>query len=127
MLGLTGMGSRRIFVLIPREGPPVAITHAIEQGAWSDWPSQWGKTTYSSWRALESLLAGLVKGKRVAMEYSAGDAIPYLDRVPAGVIEMAAIGPVPFRPHSSSGTIAMSSAPVLHSLDERGVAIHAGE
>jgi Xaa-Pro aminopeptidase len=29
-----------------------------------------------------------VKGKRVAMEYSPGDAVPYLDRVPAGVIEM---------------------------------------
>ena len=29
-----------------------------------------------------------VAGKRVAMEYSAGDAVPYLDRVPAGVIEM---------------------------------------
>jgi Xaa-Pro aminopeptidase len=29
-----------------------------------------------------------VGGKRVAMEYSAGDAVPYLDRVPAGVIEM---------------------------------------
>src|SRR6185437_7210050 len=25
---------------------------------------------------------------RVAMEYSAGDAVPYLDRVPAGVVEM---------------------------------------
>jgi Xaa-Pro aminopeptidase len=29
-----------------------------------------------------------VNGKRVAMEYSPGDAVPYLDRVPAGVIEM---------------------------------------
>ena len=37
---------------------------------------------------LESLLAKYVGGKRVAMEYSAGDAVPYLDRVPAGVIEM---------------------------------------
>jgi Xaa-Pro aminopeptidase len=34
------------------------------------------------------LLAKHVAGKRVAMEYSAGDAVPYLDRVPAGVIEM---------------------------------------
>ena len=30
----------------------------------------------------------MVRGKRIAMEYSAGDAVPYLDRVPAGVIEM---------------------------------------
>jgi Xaa-Pro dipeptidase len=88
LLGLDGMATRRIFVLIPREGVPVAITHAIEQGPWRDWPSQWGKTTYSSWRALESQLHELVDGKRVAMEYSPGDAIPYLDRVPAGVLEM---------------------------------------
>jgi Xaa-Pro aminopeptidase len=88
LLGLDGMATRRIFVLIPREGVPVAVTHAIEQGPWRDWPSQWEKTTYSSWRALESQLHDLVDGKRVAMEYSPGDAIPYLDRVPAGVLEM---------------------------------------
>jgi Xaa-Pro aminopeptidase len=88
MLELPGMTTRRFFVYIPRSGPPVALTHAIEQGPWIEWPSEWRKETYSSWRALESLLAGLVKGKRVAMEYSPGDAVPYLDRVPAGVIEM---------------------------------------
>lgn len=88
LLGLQGMATRRIFVLIPREGVPVAVTHAIEQGPWRDWPSQWGKTTYSGWRTLESQLHSLVNGKRVAMEYSPGDGIPYLDRVPAGVLEM---------------------------------------
>ena len=88
MLELPGMTTRRFFVYIPRSGPPVAITHAIEQGPWLEWPAAWRKEKYSSWRVLESLLAGLVKGKRVAMEYSPGDAVPYLDRVPAGVIEM---------------------------------------
>jgi Xaa-Pro dipeptidase len=88
VLGLKGMATRRTFALIPREGRPSAITHAIEQGPWRDWPSQWEKTTYSSWRVLESRLRELVSGKRVAMEYSPGDAIPYLDRVPAGVLEM---------------------------------------
>lgn len=88
MLELPGMTTRRFFVYIPRSGPPVAITHAIEQGPWLGWPAEWRKEKYSSWRVLESLLAGLVSGKRVAMEYSPGDAVPYLDRVPAGVIEM---------------------------------------
>jgi Xaa-Pro aminopeptidase len=88
MLELPGMTTRRFFVYIPRSGPPVAITHAIEQGPWAGWPAEWRKEKYSSWRALESLLATLVNGKRVAMEYSPGDAVPYLDRVPAGVIEM---------------------------------------
>ncbi|MDP9204758.1 MAG: Xaa-Pro peptidase family protein [Gemmatimonadota bacterium] len=88
MLELPGMTTRRFFVYIPRNGSPVAITHAIEQGPWLGWPAEWRKEKYSSWRTLESLLAGLVSGKRLAMEYSPGDAVPYLDRVPAGVIEM---------------------------------------
>ncbi|HPV78079.1 MAG: aminopeptidase P family protein [Gemmatimonadaceae bacterium] len=80
--------SRRIFVLIPRVGPPVAITHNIEQGAWRGWPSSWRRERYSSWRALEAYLQEIVGGKRIAMEYSAGDAVPYLDRIPAGMLEM---------------------------------------
>ncbi|MFL5610419.1 MAG: M24 family metallopeptidase [Gemmatimonadaceae bacterium] len=88
MLELPGMTTRRFFVYIPRDGEPVAITHAIEQGPWADWPKGWRREQYSSWRQLESLIADLVKGKRVAMEYSPGDAVPYLDRIPAGVIEM---------------------------------------
>ncbi len=88
MLRLEGMTTRRLFAFIPREGPPVAISHAIEQGPWKHWPAEWKKVEYSGWRVLESLLGEIVGGRRVAMEYSAGDAVPYLDRVPAGVIEM---------------------------------------
>ncbi|MGH7639063.1 MAG: M24 family metallopeptidase, partial [Gemmatimonadaceae bacterium] len=88
MLRLEGMLSRRIFALIPREGAPIAISHNIEQAPWKHWPAEWPRERYSSWRALEEQLAALVKGKRLAMEYSPGDAVPYLDRVPAGVLEM---------------------------------------
>jgi len=88
MLELEGMGTRRIFVYVPGRGNPVAVTHAIEQGPWRNWPSQWEKTVYSGWRELESQLRSIVNGKKVAMEYSPGDAVPYLDRVPAGVLEM---------------------------------------
>jgi len=88
MLGIEGMATRRIFGFIPVTGVPTAITHAIEPGPWRQWPAAWVKDVYSSWRSLESYLAALVRGKRVAMEYSPGDAVPYLDRVPAGVLEM---------------------------------------
>ena len=88
MLPREGMGTRRIFVLIPRSGVPIALTHAIEQGPWKNWPAEWEKKIYSGWRELESQLEEVVDGKRVAMEYSPGDAVPYLDRVPAGVLEM---------------------------------------
>ena len=103
MLQLPGMTTRRFFVYVPRQGSPVAITHAIEQGPWTEWPSNWRKETYSSWRALETLVAEVVKGKRVAMEYSPGDAVPYLDRVPAGVIEMV----------RSAGATVVSSADLV--------------
>ena len=88
MLELRGMTTRRFFVYIPSKGNPTAITHNIEQGPWNNWPPKWEKQRYSSWRELESLVRKSVQGKKVAMEYSPGDAVPYLDRVPAGVIEM---------------------------------------
>jgi Xaa-Pro aminopeptidase len=88
LLGIGGHVSRRFFVWVPATGEPVAITHAIEQRVWHAWPSAWRKVVYSSWRSLEEHLASLVRGRRVAMEYSAGDAVPYLDRIPAGVVEL---------------------------------------
>lgn len=88
MLGLESALSRRIFAFVPREGVPVAVTHNIEQGAWHRWPAAWRRERYSAWRTLESLLQSIVGGKRVAMEYDPGDAVPYLDRIPAGVLEM---------------------------------------
>jgi Xaa-Pro dipeptidase len=86
LLGLPAL-SRRYFVLIPAAGPPVALTHRIEQQPWSRWEGE--TRVYSSWRELEAALLDLLHGRpRVAMEYSPGDAVPYVDRVPAGVIEM---------------------------------------
>jgi|SRR5688500_9992712 len=88
LLGVSGFVTRRFFVWLPTEGTPVAVTHAIEQGVWSAWPSAWKKVVYSSWKSLESHVASLVSGKRIAMEYSAGGAVPYLDRIPAGMLEL---------------------------------------
>ena len=106
MLELPGMTTRRFFVYIPRRGAPVAVTHAIEQGPWAGWPSKWTREKYSSWRTLETLLGNLIKGKRVAMEYSPGDAVPYLDRIPAGVIEMV----------RTAGATVVSSAELVSSF-----------
>jgi Xaa-Pro dipeptidase len=88
LMRLEGMTTRRAFAWLPARGTPVAISHAIEQGPWHLWPKEWSREIYASWKSLEGLLAKYVSGKRVAMEYSKGDAVPYLDRVPAGVIEM---------------------------------------
>ena len=88
LLALEGMGTRRVFGWIPRTGMPVAVMHAIEEGPWRRWPAEWRRERYSSWRSLESTIGTLVAGRRVAMEYSPGDAVPYVDRIPAGVLEM---------------------------------------
>ncbi|HEY4129015.1 MAG TPA: Xaa-Pro peptidase family protein [Gemmatimonadaceae bacterium] len=88
LLRLEGMATRRVFAFIPTSGYPAALSHAIEQGQWKHWPQEWTRTVYSSWHSLEEFLDKHVKGKRVAMEYSPGDAVPYLDRIPAGVLDM---------------------------------------
>jgi Xaa-Pro dipeptidase len=86
LLGLPAL-TRRYFVWIPTAGTPVAVTHRIEQQPWTGWIGE--NLPYSSWRELESRLAQLLSGTpRVAMEYAPEDAVPYVDIVPAGVIEL---------------------------------------
>jgi Xaa-Pro dipeptidase len=88
LLGFEGLSSRRAVAWIPAQGTPVAVMHAIELDSWRKWPAAWDRRVYQSWQSLETELTALVHGKTVAMEYSAGDAVPYLDRVPAGVVEL---------------------------------------
>lgn len=86
LLGLPPM-TRRYFVLIPAEGPPVALTHRIEQQPWREWTGE--TRVYLGWRELEAELAEMLRPFcSVAMEYAAGDAVPYVDHLPAGVAEM---------------------------------------
>lgn len=86
--GMLGVGdlTRRYFVLVPSEGEPHALTHGIEGGPWSDWP--WQRSEYVGWKPLREQLGGLVGGRRLAMETSALDAVPAMDLVPAGVLEL---------------------------------------
>ena len=81
-----GMGTRRLFVLLPRHGRPVAVAHRIEEHALAGFPGD--IRPYSSWRELHAELRPLVAGKTLAMEVSPADAVPYLDRVPYGVVEL---------------------------------------
>jgi Xaa-Pro aminopeptidase len=82
-----GKTTRRGFFLIPREGEPKALIHAIEGSSWRHWP--WEKQSYSGWRQMEESLATLLGGHgRLAMEVSPGAAVPTLDYVPAGLAEV---------------------------------------
>jgi len=83
---LLGMGktTRRGFVLVPEEGQPVALIHAIEASSWRHWPFE--IRTYSSWQEMEEELGELLNGcTRLAMEVSPGAAVPTLDYLPAGM------------------------------------------
>ena len=86
VLGLGGLGSRRLFVWIPRGGEPVAVAHRIELGPMRDFPGR--VLPYSRWQELHDALRSVVNGKTAAMEVSTLDAVPYLDRVPWGVVEL---------------------------------------
>jgi Xaa-Pro aminopeptidase len=86
VLGLGGMGSRRLFVYLPRDGEPVAVAHKIELGPMQGFPGR--VLPYARWEELHESLRSVVSGKTVAMEVSPGDAVPYLDRVPSGVVEL---------------------------------------
>src|SRR5579871_216499 len=79
--------TRRWYYLIPTDGEPRGLVHAIESGVLSGLP---GKTQiYSSWGAqvdgLKSLLTGC---RRVAMQYSPNCAIPYVSLVDGGTLEL---------------------------------------
>ena len=87
VLGLGGgLNTRRLFVLLPMEGEPVALAHRIELQPLEDFPGR--IVPYSRWEELHAGLGALVRGRRVAMEISPRDAVPYLDRVPYGVVEL---------------------------------------
>ncbi|HEX9049648.1 MAG TPA: M24 family metallopeptidase [Anaeromyxobacter sp.] len=92
VLGLGGrMLTRRFFLLLPREGEPTLVVHAIERSQFpDDVPGR--RDVYASWTslhgALSRALGALPRGARVAMEYFPGGAIPTLSRVDAGTLEL---------------------------------------
>jgi Xaa-Pro dipeptidase len=80
------MTTRRWYYLVPANGNPRALVHAIERHTLDQLP---GDThLYAGREALGRGLDALMKGvRRVAMEYSPENAIPYVGRVDAGTVE----------------------------------------
>jgi Xaa-Pro dipeptidase len=80
------MTTRRWYYLVPAAGQPQGLVHAIERHNLDALPGE--KHVYAGRQQLESGLDALLAGtKVVAMEYSRGNAIPYLSRVDAGTVE----------------------------------------
>jgi Xaa-Pro aminopeptidase len=80
------MTTRRWYYVIPAQGDPRKLVHAIEPYNLDHLPGS--KTVYSQRQSLTAGLQQVLGGlKRVAMEYSPGNAIPYISRVDAGTVE----------------------------------------
>lgn len=110
-LGQRGLTTRRWFYYVPAEGEPVKIVHSIERDKLDLLPGV--KKVYLPWQQLHALLREtLTKGgatrygpmqddprnpsafgarlekKRIAMQYSPENSVPYVSRVDAGTIEL---------------------------------------
>jgi len=79
--------TRRWYYFLGADGEPRKLVHRIESGALDSLPG--AKDLYSSWAEQQQKLHGLLNGaKRIAMQYSANCAIPYVSLVDAGTIEL---------------------------------------
>src|SRR5438128_5574669 len=89
LLGLYpgGARSRRWYCLVPAQGQPRKLLHAIEPRALDGIPGS--SASYTSWRTRDRELGALLRGvRRVAMEYSPRNEIPTVARVDGGTLEL---------------------------------------
>ncbi|MGH7966654.1 MAG: M24 family metallopeptidase, partial [Candidatus Binatia bacterium] len=88
-LGLdpAAISTRRWYYFIPAHGEPVGIVSSVEPHRLDILPGR--KRVFLSWQQHQECLAETLSGvRRVAMQYSPGNAIPYVSRVDAGTIEL---------------------------------------
>ncbi|HEX7312689.1 MAG TPA: M24 family metallopeptidase [Pyrinomonadaceae bacterium] len=95
-LPTAGVTTRRWFYYVPVVGEPVRVVHSIERYRLDTLPGR--KIIYASWEQLhaglrDALASGGLKNRRVllrkiAMQYSPNNDIPYVARVDAGTIEL---------------------------------------
>ena len=79
--------TRRWYYWVPAQGTPVKLQHGIEPHVLDGLPGD--ARAYVSWRDQQAALGSLLhSAKRVAMQYSPMNAIPYLSRVDAGTIDL---------------------------------------
>jgi Xaa-Pro dipeptidase len=89
VLGLNGhaLATRRWYYFVPARGEPRKLVHRIEQGTLDALPGE--KFVYSGWEELYKLLPKVLRGhKKIAMQYSPENNIPYIGLVDAGTVEL---------------------------------------
>jgi len=88
ILGLPpGMRTRRWFYFVPAKGTPKKLVHKIEAGSLAAVP---GDTLYYAGQKelRDGVKKALGRAKKVAMQYSPKNAIPYVAMVDAGTVEL---------------------------------------
>lgn len=79
--------TRRWYYWIPAQGEPIKLQHRIEPHVLDGLPGE--ARSYVSWREQQQALGAILESaKRIAMQYSPMNAIPYLSRVDAGTIDL---------------------------------------
>ena len=79
--------SRRWFYFIPASGQPQKLVHKIEPWRCDHLPGE--KSVYLAWEEQHRMLKTLLgNAKKVAMQYSPNNAIPYVSIVDAGTVEL---------------------------------------
>jgi Xaa-Pro aminopeptidase len=89
ILGLSGrhMASRRWFYWLPASGEPVKLAHRVEPRMLDKLPGK--QEHYLAWVELHQKLKAMVGGaKKIAMQYSPENNIPYIGLVDAGTVEL---------------------------------------
>ncbi len=87
--GVKRWTTRRAALFIPGSGKPILLCHGIDNNAFLSF-EQWGvsRELYLSWPDFHAWLSRHVSGKRIAMEYSPGAALPIVSIVDAGTIDL---------------------------------------
>jgi Xaa-Pro dipeptidase len=90
LLGLATAGklvTRRCYYLVPREGEPRKLVHALESTMLDHLPGS--RSIYLTWKEHREELARLVRGpRRLAAQYSPGNQLPSISRLDAGTAEL---------------------------------------
>ncbi len=116
------MTTRRWFYYVPRTGTPVKLAHSVEKGKLDSLPGE--KIVYRAWEELHGKLKDILgEKKKIAMQYSPDNDIPYVSIVDGGTIDLV----------RSFGHEIASSADLVQTfeaiIDEKGYQSHltAGE
>ncbi len=86
-ISLESFFSRRWFYFVPAFGTPTALVSAVESHVLRSLPGE--QHIFRTWQEMRAHLQDLLPaGKRIAMEYSPMNAIPYMSRVDGGTLEL---------------------------------------